>query len=478
MSENVKLKFHQKDEWNSLFYRRALIKRKPEFKNVGNYLDIKEMKLRNRSTIYKIKLNDNFSLHHYFVCLNKCKRKCRMENYKVRKIPTSIEGLNCDQINDYLFASQRLTNKLIKEYDLINKLKEKNIGLIVNCQEEGEHPYCGTVYDDGLDPCGFGYSIPELEKNGIDVLKCGWVDYIAPDSFYHMVKIVKKMYHYIHSLNKKVLVHCHAGMGRTGSSLACYLIFEKNLKPEDARKECRKGTRKNCLGSGSQFNFCQEFAKYLEISRENFFDNKKDITIFKINEKILDVGNYHFNYFNENNYKDYVPIFLLYVFDRIIQIKNEKKIDEKTINNLLSINKINNEEKLVIKDLISNINKYNWDVINKCQDIQILSRLLYKWLNNSIKYVVNPNEISLIDESNYSLSYEKLKESSKIIIDCIKKFLDLIKDKSNGNNDNLKEFLGVFIPSLLGYSRNDSNNVNEKKNVDKLMGLLNSNYKK
>ena len=36
---------------------------------------------------------------------------------------------------------------------------------------------------------------------------------------------------------------------------------------------------------------------------------------------------------NDNNYKDYVPIFLLYIFDAIIQIKTEKKLDDKTINN-------------------------------------------------------------------------------------------------------------------------------------------------
>jgi protein tyrosine phosphatase domain-containing protein 1 len=198
-----------------------------------------------------------------------------MEDFKVRKIPTAIEGLNSDKVDDYLFSSQRLTNKLIKQYDLVNKLKQLNVGLIVNCQEEGEHPYCGTVYNDGLDENGFAYSTKELEKNGIHVLLCGWLDFVAPDSFNHMIKIVKKMYYYIHCLNKKVLVHCHAGMGRTGTSLACYKIFEKKINAEDARKEIRVGTRKNCLAGGNQYIFCQEFEKYLEILRENFFQKKQ-----------------------------------------------------------------------------------------------------------------------------------------------------------------------------------------------------------
>ena len=123
-----------------------------------------------------------------------------MENYKKRKIPSSIEGLNCDKINDNLYASQRLSNQLIKEYDLINKLKSLNIGLLINCEEEGEHPCCGTPYNDGLDPNGFAYSTIELENSNIHTYKCGWTDFIAPNSFNHMIKIVKKMYYYIHIL--------------------------------------------------------------------------------------------------------------------------------------------------------------------------------------------------------------------------------------------------------------------------------------
>ena len=145
-----------------------------------------------------------------------------------------------------------------------------------------------------------------------------------------MIKIVKEMYYYIHTLNKKVIVHGHAGMGRTGITLACYKIFEKKIDAEKARKEISVGDRKSCLKLRKQFAYCQEFEKFLEISRQNFFEkNKKDITIFKINEKMLDVGNYKFFYFNDKNYIEYVPIFLLYIFDKIIKIKTEKKYDAK-----------------------------------------------------------------------------------------------------------------------------------------------------
>ena len=467
LNKNGKYKFFQKDDLFSLSYRMPLIKRNREYLKLFK----EESKLRSRSTKIRIKYMKNLDLHHITLCLNVCTKNCKMENFKARKIPPSIDGLNCDQINDNLFASQRLSNQLMKKYDLINKLNDLNIGLIVNCEEEGEHPLC-TPFDDSLDPCGFAYSIDELEKNNIHVLKCGWTDFIAPDSFYHMIEIVKKMYYYIHNLNKKILVHCHAGFGRTAITLACYLIFDKKLNAENARKEIRKGARKMCLGGGVQYNYCQEFSEYLKLLRENFFEkNKKDITIFKINEKLLDVGNHKFIYFNDKKYKDNVPLFLLYIFDRIIQIKKDQNIDEITLNKLLINKEIDEGEENNIKNMIKEINNYNWDVINKCNDLKILGRLLFKWLNNSINYVVNINEISQNELSN-SISFESLKDNTKNIIQCIGHFISLIKGEKNESNLNL--FNEIFIPSLLGYNQlNEYNDKDKQKNIEKLKGFIN-----
>ena len=159
------------------------------------------------------------------------------------------------------------------------------------------------------------------------------------------------MYYYIHSLNKKILVHCHAGYGRTAITVCCFLIYEKNISPEEARQEFRKGPRKNCLGGGIQFEYCKEFAEYLKICRANFFGTckkKKNIAIFKINEKVFNVGNYKFLYFNDNNFINNVPIFLLYIFDRIIQIKKEKNIDPKIISDYLIHKEIKKNEEIII----------------------------------------------------------------------------------------------------------------------------------
>lgn len=483
MSIKDKYSFSSRDDLFSFYYYKSYIKRKQELyqkKNPTPNVN-EEVKIRNRSTTNKNILNNNFSLEHILLCQSICRKKCTLEDYTFRKIETPIVGLNCDKIDDFLFASQRLTNKVINEFDLINKLKELNIGLIVNCEMKGEHPLCGDTYKDNLDNCGFAYSVPLLEKNGINVLLCGWKDLKIPESFIHLIKIVKKMYYYINKLNKKILVHCHAGFGRTAIVLACYNIFTKKIDAEKARELIRKGGRSQCLGSIIQFNYCKEFAKYMEIIRSNFYDNnKKDIIIFKINERLLDIGDFKYKYFVDNKYIEYVPIFLLYIFERLIQIKNINQFDEsKIFDSLLNVQDINEEEKKEIEKIINEINNYNWEVINKCENLRLLGHLLFKWLNHSIKYVLNPKDFLKINESNYSSNFQNYKESTKTIIDCICKFLCLLKDNKNcENNLKFEEFLEKLSSALLGYVLKDKSNEQENNICsDNLRKLIRYNIK-
>ena len=447
--------FFPKDDFFGFYYFLSYINRKNLSNKNKNLPPKKEIKLRNRSTNNKKISNEYFSLNHILLCKFICRKVCRLENHLLRKLPTPIEGLNCDQIDEYLFASQRLTNKVIKEFNLVNKFKELNVGLIVNCEMKGEHPLCGDSYYDGLDISGFSYSTSLFEKNGIEVLLCGWTDLTIPDSFNHLIKIIKKMYYYINTLNKKIIVHCHAGFGRTAIVLACYYIFTKKIEAEKARQLIRKGGRKRCLGAPPQFNYCKEFGEYLEILRENFYEkNKKDINIFKISENLLNIGEYKFKYFNEDKYIKYVPVFLLYIFDSIIEIKNENKYDEnKIFNSLLNYNNVTKGEEIKIENMIKEINIYNFDEIKKCNDLKILGYLLFKWLNKSIKYIFSP---TIFKDDNYLSNFKNLNDSSKTIIDCISRFLGLIKEKDNNENiEKLKEFLTIFSPSLFGYLPED-----------------------
>ncbi|KAJ1332385.1 hypothetical protein BSLG_008689 [Batrachochytrium salamandrivorans] len=116
---------------------------------------------------------------------------------------------------------QRPSSRLIKEFDLVTKFQEHQIHSIFNLQEAGEHAMCG----DGNEPLsGFSY-LPETWMDNGSV-----PDMQTPDCE-TMMSIVQVMA-YALSSGKRIAVHCHAGFGRTGLSIACYLVYGENMPAE------------------------------------------------------------------------------------------------------------------------------------------------------------------------------------------------------------------------------------------------------
>ncbi|CAB4011821.1 tyrosine phosphatase domain-containing 1-like [Paramuricea clavata] len=61
----------------------------------------------------------------------------------------------------------------------------------------------------------------------------------------------------------KVAVHCHAGLGRTGVLIACYLIYSSRITPEEAIHIVRI-KRPRSVQTRGQISCVQEFAKFLK----------------------------------------------------------------------------------------------------------------------------------------------------------------------------------------------------------------------
>jgi len=131
------------------------------------------------------------------------------------------------------------------------------IGLIVNVQRQGEHPYCGP--NKKLEEIsGFTYNPEAFTTEGIRVRLSGWKDMNVPESIPFMVEIVKDMVKTTKEENRFVLVHCHAGYGRTGIVLACYMIFTTTKTVEQVVKEIR-AVRGDCIQKSSQMEYCRTF---------------------------------------------------------------------------------------------------------------------------------------------------------------------------------------------------------------------------
>lgn len=193
--------------------------------------------------------------------------KCKHENFLNHPSPYII-GLNSDLITSDLIASQRPSTVLLHKYNIINQFKTKNIGLIVNLQREGEHPYCGP--NGTLESSGFTYFPNTFISEGIDVILRGWKDMDVPESMSFMMSIVKTMYYYSKILKKKILVHCHAGYGRTGIVLACYLIYCGNNSVDSIVKQIRQ-VRKKCIEKTAQYEYCEMFYNYVNYINKLFF---------------------------------------------------------------------------------------------------------------------------------------------------------------------------------------------------------------
>ncbi len=105
---------------------------------------------------------------------------------------------------------------------------------------------------------GFTYLPEAFTTEGIRVKQCGWKDMNVPDSVDFMIEIVKEMHHTVKEEQRKVLVHCHAGYGRTGIVLACYMLYISDRSAEDVVKEIRS-IRKGCVQKKAQFSYIMKF---------------------------------------------------------------------------------------------------------------------------------------------------------------------------------------------------------------------------
>ena len=98
--------------------------------------------------------------------------------------------------------------------DDLSFLNEKGIDVIVNLEE-------------------YFWEYPEF-----DVLHLPIADFNPPmqDDFDNFIEFVRTKF----DEGKRVLVHCHAGMGRTNVMLASYLVYKDKIDPDHALQSVKK----------------------------------------------------------------------------------------------------------------------------------------------------------------------------------------------------------------------------------------------
>ena len=428
--------------------------------------------------------NSIFEMKMPYICLFCGGEKCKYENPSNHP-NTAIPGLIADLYYDCVYASQRPNTCLIKRYNLLETFKLKKIKLIVNCQLNGEHPYCGP--NKGLEQdCGYAYCPSVFISEGIEVLCTGFQDMTPPDTLEFMLNIVKRMAYTVKYKKGRVLVHCHAGNGRTGLVNACFFMYYFDKTYNEALREVRK-LRKKGLEKTTQEVFCQKFGEYVKEMKNLFPKKRQNIHFFIKNQKMLD---YNFDkdkyaipsiilsyYFKNNNfgfnkelYKkiidiDFVPKIIFECLEKIVEFKIFNKMSLKDLYLVLNgKNQLNENSLIELRKIKGQLTKNKWELFKKQSDISLISELLFLWLNDCVYYCIDPQKIEQIfrqlisiclpNQQNQSLPETSINNNSNNDIDnnllnSIPKFFAIyIDNDKNNNSDAINKMINIIKNEL------------------------------
>lgn len=148
--------------------------------------------------------------------------------------------------NSALFLAAKPNKFFVNDY--INELIENDIKTIV-------------VLMPAIDIITFyKYDLIDIyQESGFDVIYYPIEDYSIPTDFKSFDLLIMKIWNELKT--KKVLIHCSAGMGRTGL-VACAMAVKKGRSPKDAYNFMRN-LHLGSVETKEQYDYLEDYSDYL-----------------------------------------------------------------------------------------------------------------------------------------------------------------------------------------------------------------------
>ena len=421
------------------------------------------------------------NLKDKLVCFFCSGKNCKYENYLTNKhLPNAIKGLNSNFITENVIVGQRPCDILIQEFNLIEQFKKNNIGLIINLQKEGEHPYCGpNAYN--LSKTGFSYNSSSFSGNDIQVKFFNYKEIKSQLSINYILEIVKEISIFVYNKKQKVYIHCHSGCKRSGVIVACYLIYTTNENVDDVIKFINE--KRDCYIEGkNERNQINIFSDFIQTSRIIYGKKEKIDVYLKRQDDIL--------FGDESEKFGYVPKIITLSLEKILEIKIKYNLENIFIIKLLKglNNDWNNELEKMLYLIKQNINKNDWSIFTINENLYIFVELLFDFCEDSTYYIINPEKIDIlikfapfakfIAQNNFFLTEQQkiniLSFVRKVffgfeysVIFQIASFCSILFE--NNKRDNFQVFFNEMIErfsmELLGYNLCDIQNLKSEDEV-------------
>ncbi|CAF0767368.1 unnamed protein product [Didymodactylos carnosus] len=352
-------------------------------------------------------------------CRFGCKgNRCKYESSDFwRPEQMAIKGIYSHWITNKILACSRPTTR---HTDLRDLFLQAGIRSIFNLEAPDEHIFCGH----GNHQSGFSYDPSSFMEVNISIYNFAMEDYGTVKTA-TILDIMSVMSFAI--TEGKIAVHCHAGLGRTGFIISCYLVYEYHKTAHEAIHYVR-AKRPGSVQMSKQIEAVEEFERFI-IPKRRVFTECADVTE-TLPLEVHIKNQQTFLHGRDVTIFRYIPRILFACCARLVELCTNCIID--TV--LVTINRRKGSKPCDVRKNLKNLTEAEKNMWSNFAPVVLHDR--EQLLNsNSAQEVINGIILSIVEHLLTSDQKQKIQN---------------LKHKMNSNNNGIDEIFEETDPTVIG----------------------------